>query len=80
MKITPREKRRHVSPFLAWGNFQARFARSTTPEKNGGLLVVYGDQSREVNLESEKPGNLVNVTKVNLISLVLNGEKIKEIG
>ena len=33
-----------------------------------------------VNLESEKPGNLVNVTKVNLISLVLNAEKIKEIG
>ena len=32
-----------------------------------------------VNLESEKPGNLVNVTKVNLISLVLNAEKIKEI-
>ena len=33
-----------------------------------------------VNLESERPGNLVNVTKVNLISLVLNAEKIKEIG
>ena len=28
----------------------------------------------------EKPENLVNVTKVNLISLVLNAEKIKEMG
>ena len=27
-----------------------------------------------------KPENLVNVTKVNFISLVLNAEKIKEIG
>ena len=33
-----------------------------------------------VNLGSETPENLVNVTKVNLISLVLNSEKIKEIG
>ena len=33
-----------------------------------------------VNLRSETPGNLVNVTKVNLISLLLNAEKVKEIG
>ena len=33
---------RRVSPFLAWGDFQARsrFVRSTIPEENGGLLVV----------------------------------------
>ena len=38
MKITPREKRRHVSPFLAWVDFHARsrFARSTIPEEKWG--------------------------------------------
>ena len=43
MKINPREKRRHaegreknVSPFLAWVDFHARFARSTIPEEKWG--------------------------------------------
>ena len=43
-KIFTREKAtRGVSPFLAWGDFHARsrFARSTIPEENGKLLVVY---------------------------------------
>ena len=33
----------YESPFLAWGDFHARsrFARSTIPRRNGGLLVVY---------------------------------------
>ena len=51
MKINPREKRRHaegreknVSPFLAWVDFHARFARS----KNGGLLVVYACCAKKV--------------------------------
>ena len=32
-----------MSPLLAWGDFhsRSRFARSTIPEENGGLLVVY---------------------------------------
>ena len=47
MKITPREKRRHVSPFLAWGDFHARssFARFTIPEEKWGTtrsLAVIG--------------------------------------
>ena len=39
MKTTPREKTpRRVSPFLAWGDFHARwrFARSTIPEEKWG--------------------------------------------
>ena len=43
MKINPREKRRqaegrekNVSPFLAWVDFHARFARSTIPEEKWG--------------------------------------------
>ena len=42
-KITPHEfSPRRVSPFLAWGDFHARsrFACSTIPEENWGLLVV----------------------------------------
>ena len=33
--------------FLAWGDFRARssFARSTIPEKNWGLLVVYSTEA-----------------------------------
>ena len=45
--------------------------RASLGQKLGGGGVV--------NLGSETPENL-NVTKVNLISLVLNAEKIKEIG
>ena len=55
MKITPREKRRHiflsprrVSTFLAWGDFhvRSRFPRSTVPEEKWGTtrsleIVVY---------------------------------------
>ena len=52
-KISPRrdalgrERNESLSPprlaFLAWGDFHApsRFARSTIPEENWGLLVVY---------------------------------------
>ena len=39
VKKQKREKAtRHVSPFLAWGDFHARsrFARSTIPEKKWG--------------------------------------------
>ena len=41
-KITSREKARRGEPFLAWGDCHARlrFARSTIPRRNGGLLVV----------------------------------------
>ena len=38
VKITPREKRWHTAPFLAWGDFHARsrVARSTIPEEKWG--------------------------------------------
>ena len=46
MKITPREKRRRVSPVLAWGDFHARsrVARSTIPEEKWGTTrsLKYG--------------------------------------
>ena len=55
MKINPREKRRHaegreknVSPFVAWVDFHARFARSTIPEEKWGLLVVYACCAKKV--------------------------------
>ena len=40
MKMTPREKRQYVFPFLAWGDFHARsrFDRSTIPEKKWGSI------------------------------------------
>ena len=44
------------------------------------LGLPLAEKQGVVNLGSETPENLVNVTKVNLISVVLNAEKIKEIG
>ena len=71
MKITPREKRRHAverekneSPFLAWGDFNARsrFARST--RKNGGLLVVYSELEYNLRNCSELGKKLLETKKI----------------